>query len=58
MVIVKGRVGDEVDLHPVFGAEAVALTARLSAAAWSLGGHALPPRWPRPLVVEFRRRGE
>ena len=56
IVLRKTRLGDEVDLHPVRGGEAVALAARVSLAAWSMSGRPLP-REPRGEVqVRFVRR--
>jgi hypothetical protein len=56
MVITRGRLGDDVDLVPVRGGEAVALAARLSAAAWSISGRPLPGPRRKPVVVQFKRR--
>ncbi len=56
MIITRGRLGDDVDLTPVHGADAVTLAVRVSEAAWTFAGKALPPPRARPVVVELRRR--
>ena len=56
MVIVKARLGDEVDACPVSGADGVALVARLSAMAWTISGRPLPGPRERPVEVVFTRR--
>ena len=43
MTLRKAHLGEpEVDLTPVFGAEAVSLVHRLTRMSYSLAGHALP----------------
>ena len=44
------------DPEPVRGAEAVALVTRLSAIAWSLGGHPLPTYARHEVPVRIVRR--
>jgi hypothetical protein len=43
MTLHKARLGEpEVDLDPVFGAEAISLVARLTRSSYSLAGHPTP----------------
>lgn len=43
MILRKSRVGEpELDLSPVFGAEAISLVYRLTRASYSLSGHPQP----------------
>lgn len=56
MVIARGNLGDDVDLVPTRGGEAVALAARVSAAAWTAAGRSLPGARARPAAVALRRR--
>ena len=56
IVVARGRLGDEVDLVPVRGAEAVALAVRLSEAAWLMSGRPLPAPRQKPVAIELRRR--
>lgn len=50
MIIRKSRVGEpEVDLSPVFGAEAISLLGRLTRASYSLGEHP-EPRYTRKQI--------
>ncbi len=55
MVIARGRLGDDVDLVPICGADAFALAVRISEAAWSMAGRALPGPRQRPVVVVLKR---
>jgi hypothetical protein len=50
MTLRKAHLGDpEVDLTPVFGAEAVSLVHRLTRMSYSLAGHPLPV-YPRAQI--------
>jgi hypothetical protein len=53
----KARLGDvEVDLSPVFGAEAVSLVHRLTRMSYSLAGQALPASLRAQMPYRFIRR--
>lgn len=58
MTLRKARVGDpEVDLDPVFGAEAVSLVHRLTLMSYSLAGKPIPALSRAELPCRFVRRG-
>jgi hypothetical protein len=57
MSLHKARVGEpEVDLSPVFGAEAVSLVHRLTRMSYSLAGHPLPTYPRAQMPCRFVRR--
>jgi hypothetical protein len=57
MTLRKAHLGDpEVDLTPVFGAEAVLLVHVLTRMSYSLAGHALPVCARAQLPYKFVRR--
>jgi len=56
MVLRRGRLGDEVDLSPVYGVDAIALATRLSAESWAMSGLPDPVLARRDLPVRFVRR--
>ena len=56
MTLRKGHVGDpEVDLDPVFGAEAISLVQRLTRASYSLGGLEVPAYTRATIPCRFVR---
>jgi hypothetical protein len=60
MSLRKARLGDpEVDLSPVFGADAVTLVHRLTRMSYSLAGHPVPasPRAQMPCRFVRRQHG-
>jgi hypothetical protein len=60
MSLRKARLGDpEVDLSPIFGAEAVSLVHRLTRLSYSLAGQVLPavPRAQMPCKFVRRHHG-
>lgn len=56
MVLRRSRLGDEVDLSPVYGVDAIALATRLSAESWAMTGLPEPVLARRELPVRFVRR--
>ncbi len=57
MTLRKARLGDlEVDLDPVYGAEAVSLVHRLTLMSYSLAGRPLPALSRAELPYRFVRR--
>jgi len=56
MTLRKGRLGDsEVDLNPVFGAEAISLVQRLTRASYSLAGADSPAYTRATIPCRFVR---
>ena len=57
MTLRMAHLGDpEVDIAPVFGAEAVSLVHRLTRMSYSLAGHALPVCTRAQIPCRFVRR--
>jgi len=54
IVITRCRLEDsDIDLNPIFGAEAISLAARLSEEAWLLSGRELPSYSRAEMPVQF-----
>ena len=56
IVLRKTHLGDEVDLDPIRGVEAMALAAQLSLHAWSMAGQPPPAPTGGRETVRFVRR--
>jgi hypothetical protein len=56
VVLRRRRLGDEVDLCPVYGVDASALATRLSAESWAMTGRPDPVLARYDLPVRFVRR--
>ncbi len=53
MTLSKSRLGEEEDLHPIRGGEALSLVTRLTAESWSLSGRRLPDYSRREIPCRF-----